>query len=155
MNELYSPLVKQIFIVKQNFKLNTYFEQYYFCDKLDVSKLRLMQQQFVRFTPISLLVRFTSFELATYILGSLPINKVDNFHFQRGKLKRTRNISKDWIKEIIIFNGLQVVICSDRDANQKVASLTRSETGCYRLFLPCMKEQIVRNTRNHFGVLSF
>ena len=39
MNELHSPLVKQIFIVKQNFKLNTYFEQYYFCDKLEVSKL--------------------------------------------------------------------------------------------------------------------
>ena len=42
INELYSSLVKQIFIVKQNFKLNTDFEQYYFCDKLDVSKLWLM-----------------------------------------------------------------------------------------------------------------
>ena len=75
MNELYSPLtIIIIFTVKQNFKLNNDFEQNYFCDKLDVSKLRLMQQQFVRFTPVSLLFKFTSFEFATYKLGSLPID---------------------------------------------------------------------------------
>ena len=45
---------------------------------------------------ISLLVKFATFEFATYIT-SLPIGKVQNLHPWRGKLKRTRNMSKVFI----------------------------------------------------------
>ena len=48
-----------------------------------------------RFTTVSLLVKFATFEFATYIFVSLPIGKVQNLHPGRGKLKRTRNILKD------------------------------------------------------------
>ena len=46
----------------------------------------------LRFTPVSLLVKFATLEFASFILGSLPI--VQNLHFWRGKLKRRRNIKK-------------------------------------------------------------
>ena len=45
-----------------------------------------------RFTTVSLLVKFATFEFATYIFVSPPIDKVQNLHRGRGKLKRTRNI---------------------------------------------------------------
>ena len=37
---------------------------------------------------------FTAFEFITYILGSLPIGKVQNLYLWRERLKRTRNIFK-------------------------------------------------------------
>ena len=46
------------------------------------------------FTPVSLPLKFATFEFATNILGSLPIGKVQNLHLWRGKRKRTRNIEK-------------------------------------------------------------
>ena len=44
-----------------------------------------------RFTTVSLLVKFATFEFATYIFVSPPIGKVQNLHPGRGKLKRSRN----------------------------------------------------------------
>ena len=46
------------------------------------------------FTPVSLLVQFATFEFATYILGSLPIVRVQNVHLGRGRLKGMRNIKR-------------------------------------------------------------
>ena len=53
-----------------------------------------------RFTTVSLLVKFATFEFATYIFVSPPIGKVQDLHPRRGKLKRTRNILKD-----VFFRG--------------------------------------------------
>lgn len=44
------------------------------------------------FTIIFVLVKFATFEITIYILGSLGFGKVQNLHLQRGWLKRTRNI---------------------------------------------------------------
>ena len=43
---------------------------------------------------------YAMFEFATYIFVSLPIDKVQNLHPRRGKLKRTRNILRDFFKAI-------------------------------------------------------
>ena len=43
---------------------------------------------------IFLVVKFATFEITIYILGSLGFGKVQNLHLQRGRLKRTRNILK-------------------------------------------------------------
>ena len=46
---------------------------------------------------IFLVVKFATFEITIYILGSLGFGKVQNLHLQRGRLKRTRNnIKKDF-----------------------------------------------------------
>ena len=52
-------------------------------------------EQDKRITTVSLLVKFATFEFASYIFVSLPIGKVQNLHSRRDKLKRTRNILKD------------------------------------------------------------
>ena len=39
-------------------------------------------------------VKFATLEFATYVLGSLPIGKVQNLPLWRGKRKRTTNILK-------------------------------------------------------------
>ena len=41
---------------------------------------------------IFLLVKFATFEITIYILGSLGFGKVQDLHLQRGRLKRTGNI---------------------------------------------------------------
>ena len=46
-------------------------------------------------------VLLATFEFATYIFVSLPIGKVQNLHPRRGKLKRTRNIIKDFFSRVI------------------------------------------------------
>ena len=48
-------------------------------------------------SPVSLPLKFATFEFATNIPGSLPIGKVQNLHLWKGKRKRTRNILKYFI----------------------------------------------------------
>ena len=50
---------------------------------------------------VSLLVKFATFEFATYIFVSVSISKVQNLHSQRGKRKRTRNVLRDFFSRAI------------------------------------------------------
>ena len=58
-------------------------------------------EQDKRFTTVSLLVKFATFEFATYIFVLLPNGKVQNLHPRRNKLKRTRNIIKRFFSRAI------------------------------------------------------
>ena len=59
-----------------------------------------VENKVVRFTTVSLLVKFATFEFATYIFVSLPTGKVQNSQPRRDELKRTRNnILKDFFLE--------------------------------------------------------
>lgn len=46
----------------------------------------------IKCTLVPPLVKFATFEFATYILGSMPTGKVQKLAPGRGKRKRTRNI---------------------------------------------------------------
>ena len=70
-----------------------------------------------RFTTVSLLVKFATFEFATYIFVSPPIDKVQNLHRGRGKLKRTRNILKYFFFSTAIKGILLVVYRKSYEAN--------------------------------------
>ena len=50
---------------------------------------------------VSLLVKFATFEFATYKFVSVSISKVQNLHPRRGKRKRTRNVLKDFFSRAI------------------------------------------------------
>ena len=50
---------------------------------------------------VSLLVKFATFEFATYIFVSVSISKVQNLHPRRGKCKRTRNVLRDFFPRAI------------------------------------------------------
>ena len=89
---------------------------------------------------VSLLVKFATFEFATYMFVLVSIGKVQDLHARRGKLKRRRNILKIFFSRAIkeIFSMVYEFV-----ANWDVANLTSSETGCYHKGLLSSRPKVI------------
>ena len=89
---------------------------------------------------VSLLVKFATFEFATYMFVSVSIGKVQDLHARRGKLKRRRNILKIFFSRAIkeIFSMVYEFV-----ANWDVANLTSNETGCYHKGLLSSRPKVI------------